>query len=257
MLDCFWAESDKLQIVENRENRGSLMSGLGDVQHRYLGNLIASAGKTMLGLTDMRSYDWSGAPHDRKVRPTYYEDHILRVDFSNSKAEQGFRVRRAVFEECVFDRSVWWRMTFSKCRFVKCSFNGCRLYNSSFGDEFHDCSFKKLTTKGERFSFGWGSKYNRCNFESVDIRNITDMVGVRFEDCTISGTLTNGIFRGRRYALKQRLYSLPDLLFSTYYRPVAFIRCDLSGLKTENVVFEKDIIFQENQIGERSFFGNH
>ncbi len=230
------------------------MPRLGSVEHGYLGRLIASAPRTLLGLADMRGYDWSAAPHNRKVRPVYYEDHIVKVDFSSSQADEGFQVMRAVFEECVFDRSIWWLMVFSKCRFVRCSFNDCRVYNSRFGGEFHDCSFKNLLAKGEDFDFGWGSLYDNCTFESVIVHNIDEVVGVRFEDCRIDGMFTDGVFRGRRYALKKRFSTVPDLLFSTFYRPVAFIRCDLSNLRTENVVFEKDIVFRDNKLGSQSFF---
>ena len=219
----------------------------GDVEPGYLGKLIAAAPQTLLGLTDMRGYDWSAAPHERRVRPAYTEDHVAKVDFSNSKAEAGFEVRRAVFEECVFDKSVWWAAVFGKCQFLKCSFNKCRLYNCAFRGIFRDCSFKKLSTKGEGFSFGWGSEYTRCNFESVTVRNLSEEVGIRFEDCVISGLFTNGTFRGRRYARRERFGSVPDLLFSTYYRPVSFIRCDLSGLKTENFTFEEDVVFQDTK----------
>jgi len=230
------------------------MPRLGDVERGYLGKLIAAAPKTLLGLADMRSYDWSAAPHDRLVRPIYYEGHVRQVDFSNSKADEGFEVRDTVFEECVFDKSIWWLMVFVKCRFLTCSFSDCRLYNSRFNGKFHDCSFKNLSARGEHFSFGWGSEYKRCNFESVTLRNIAYNVGVRFEDCTISGLFTNGRFHGRRYALRERFASVPDLLFSTFFRPAAFIRCDLSGLKTEDVVFEKDIIFKDNTVGSQSLF---
>jgi uncharacterized protein YjbI with pentapeptide repeats len=231
------------------------MAIFGAVERGYLGKFIATAPKTLFGLADMRGYDWSAAPHDPRLRPTYYEDHVLKVDFSNSKADEGFEVRGTVFEECVFDKSVWWLMVFVKCQFLKCSFNNCRLYNSRFNGKFYDCSFKDFSTKGEGFSFGWGSEYKHCNFESVTVRNLNEEVGVRFEDCVISGLFTNGIFRGRRYALRERFASLPDLLFSTFYRPVAFIGCDLSGLKTENFVFEKDVIFKDSTVDSQSLFG--
>jgi uncharacterized protein YjbI with pentapeptide repeats len=230
------------------------MPRLGDVERGYLGKLIAAAPKTLFGLADMRSYDWSAAPHDRRVPPAYNEDHVLRVDFSNSKADDGFEVCDTVFEECVFDKSVWWLTIFTKCTFIKCRFDRCRVYNSRFGNKFHGCSFKNFTTKGEGFSFGWGSEYKHCNFESVDVRNIGDEVGVRFEDCTISGRFTNGVFHGKRYARWWRFSNLVDLLFSTHLRSVAFARCDLSGLQLENFVFERDIIFKDNTVGSQSFF---
>jgi uncharacterized protein YjbI with pentapeptide repeats len=230
------------------------MSPLGDVQPGYLGSLIASAPKTLHSLVDMRGYDWSAAPHDPRGRPAYYEDHIVKVDFSNSKADEGFEVRGAVFEECIFDKSAWWLTVFTKCTFIKCRFDHCRVYNSMFGDKFRDCSFKNLSARGEHFSFGWGSEYKHCNFESVDLRNIGDQVGVRFEDCTISGRLTNGVFRGRRYARKWRLSNPVDLLFSAYLRSVAFLRCDLSGLRLQKFVFERDIIFKDNTVGSQPLF---
>lgn len=230
------------------------MSRFGDVEPGYLGNLIASACRTAHGLVDMRGYDWSAAPHDPKVRPVYNEDHVSNVDFSNSKADEGFEVRETVFEECIFDKSAWWLALFIKCQFIACKFDDCRLFNSRFNGRFNGCSFKNLSAKGEHFSFGWGSEYRHCNFESVDLRNIGDTVGVRFEDCRVSGRLANGTFHGRKYALKGRSSSLPDLLFSTHYRSVAFIRCDLSGLRVENVVFERDIVFRDNLTGSQSLF---
>ncbi len=230
------------------------MVPLGDVQPAYLANLIASAPKTLHGLIDMRGYDWSAAPRDRKVGPVYHEDRIVNVDFSNSKGDEGFEVRGAVFEDCVFDKSVWWLTVFTKCTFIKCRFDCCRVYNSMFGDKFRDCSFKSFSARGEHFSFGWGSEYKHCNFESVDLRNIGDEVGVRFEDCTISGSFADGVFRGKRYARKWRLSYPVDLLFSTRYRSVAFVRCDLSGLRLENFVFERDIFFKDNIVGSQSFF---
>jgi len=229
------------------------MPRLGDVQPGYLGKLIASAHKTVHGLVDMRGYDWSAAPHNRKVRPTYYEGHILKVDFSNSKADEGFEVVGAVFEECIFDKSIWWLTVFYRCQFIRCSFSNCCLYNSTLKGRYYDCSFRGLSAKGEHFSFGWGSAYKNCAFESVNLRNIGEEIGVQFKGCKISGIFTNAIFRGRRYAIKQRFRTLADA-FCTVYRPVAFIRCDLSGLKTHNVVFDKDIIFKDNNVGSQSFF---
>ncbi len=228
----------------------------GSVEKNYLTNIIASGRKTWDGLVDMRFYDWSSAPHNPITCPVYYEDRLVKVDFSNSKADEGFEVVEAVFEECIFDKSIWWLMVFSKCKFIKCSFNNCRLYNSKFYGKFYDCSFKNFTTKGERFSFGWGSEYNNCNFESVNIRNIPDMVGTRFVDCKISGSITNtfeSVLHGKKFALKKRFCSVSNL-FDYKYRPVEFVHCDLSELKIQNVVFEKDIIFKNNKVGTQSFF---
>jgi uncharacterized protein YjbI with pentapeptide repeats len=232
------------------------MAVFGSVEQGYLGRLIASGHKTGDDFFDMRGFDWSDVPHNRKVYPTYYEEYILKVDFSSSKSDEGFEIRGAVFEECVFDKSKWWCASFPKCKFINCSFNDCCLYNSKLGGKFYDCSFKNFALKTFRnglTGFSWGSEYKNCIFENVNIRNQYDVIGLIFEGCKIDGIFKGGIFRGRRYALKERFRTPPDL-FDTRYRPVKFIRCDLSNLKTQNVVFEKDIVFKDNKVGSQSFF---
>jgi len=220
------------------------MSVYGSVEQGFISKLISACSKTSGGLSDMRGFDWS---HVHKDRPHYYEGHIFRVDFSNSKSDYGFCVTGAVFEECIFDKSIWWMMWFIKCKFIKCSFNNCCFYNSTLGGEFYSCSFKNLTTKGERFTFGRGF-YEDCIFESVHLRKIGEVIAVRFERCKFdgifSGDLEGGVFRGRKYALMRRLDSVMDI-FDSRNSPVRFIDCDLTGLKTENVIFEKDIVLKD------------
>lgn len=224
------------------------MPKLGRIEKGYLGKLVASGHKMINDYIDMRGFDWCSVC--ASTRPHYYEDHLSKVDFTQSKAERGFWIEDATFEECIFDKSKWWASGFVKCKFIKCRFKNCHLYSSDLGGKYYDCSFGKLSGRGECFSFGRGSMYKSCIFESVDIHNIIDVIGVRFEDCTISGTFTNGIFRGRRYALKRRFDSVPDI-FSRVYWPVKFIRCDLSNLKTQNVIFEKDVVFKDCTLGDQ------
>lgn len=225
------------------------MAVRGTLERGYLSGLIASAKQTPSGLVDMRGFDWSAAS---ELRPRYHEDRIVGVDFSKSRAERGFVVIDTVFEDCVFDESMWWLTVFPKCRFIRCSFDDCRLYTCSLGGKFSDCSFRRLLGKGEHFSFGWGSKYMNCVFESVHLRNIDEQLGVRFEDCKISGTFTKGVFHGRRYALDLRFSSVTDI-FSTRFWPVKFIRCDLSDLTTEDVVFDKDVVFKNCKLSDQLY----
>lgn len=225
------------------------MPKYGSVEQGYLKRLIESKPKMSNGLVDMTGFDWSSA---NKVRPHYYEGHIVKVDFSNSNAERGFCVENAVFEECIFNKSIWWISYFIKCRFIKCSFDDCRLYTGGLEGEYYECTFRNLFARGENFTFGRGSIYKKCNFEAVLIYNILDEIGVIFEDCKISGTFTNGTIHGRKYALAQRFVSVRSV-FSKGCFPVKFIRCDLSLLKTKNVIFEKDVIFKDCLMGDKSF----
>ena len=214
-------------------------------KYKPLSERITSSQKTPNNFIDMRGFDWS---NNRVPRPRYLGSNLVRIDFSNSRAETGFLVKKGVFEECIFDKSMWWLAGLIKCKFIKCSFNNCRLYSSRLRGKFYDCSFKNLSGKGEYFSFGWGSEYKNCIFESVHLRNIGDVIGVTFEDCKISGLLENGVFRGWRYALNERFASIPDI-FSRVYWPVKFIRCDLSNLKTNNIIFEKDVVLKKTNFG--------
>ena len=78
-------------------------------------------------------------------------------------------------------------------------------------------------------------------------------MGRTFEDCKISGLIkaaknTGGmaVFHGLKYALRRRLYSIRTL-FRKGYSPVKFIHCDLTGLQTESVFFEKEVVFKDHR----------
>ncbi|MCG8552436.1 MAG: hypothetical protein MI799_18695 [Desulfobacterales bacterium] len=193
-------------------------------------------------MLDLRNFDWSR----NKIRPRYYGGQILNCDFSDSISEKGFLVRGGVFEKCIFNNSTWWLSEFSNCKFIDCSFHNCRFFSCSLQGKFYNCSFNNISGKGEYFNFGWGSLYLNCIFKSVDLNNIGDIIGVKFENCKISGLISNGVLHGRRSALSKRFASLIDI-FSRHYKPVKFIRCDLAELRIKNVVIENDVVFKKNK----------
>lgn len=225
----------------------------GCVKKGYIRKLAEQAPRNTDDCADMHSFDWNHVESlgpsvfiDGKVSDVKhkYEEKLLdHVDFSNSRAEKGFLVKATVFKSCKFDNSMWWLAGFNKCSFIDCSFNSSKFYSTRLGNKFINCSFHGIAGKGEYFSFGWGSSFVNCCFDSVQLKNIGEVIGVTFENCKLNGLITNGDFRGTRHALRMRFSGVLDM-FSKEYKPVKFIDCDLTGLKTEKVMFDKDVVFK-------------
>lgn len=138
------------------------------------------------------------------------------------------------FESITYDN-----LNITSRRVKKCQFEHVNFKNCSLGSEtiFRKCIFINCNFSGRYSSFGTKTKFIDCIFQDCVIKGNTILWGSNFQNCTLSGTLSNVILRNEK---------------SLFLKSYKFKNCDLRHLMFNNVAFNGNRFFKNCKMPNES-----
>jgi len=165
-----------------------------DLAHRWKGlNVSLSVGDEPFGRTAQGLKDFRAVPLNS--RGPLIELNFDRCDLSFADISN-VRLQDCTFRECLFSKTSFAHVKERRCQFIGCHFKGVDFRSASLGlwtSRFDHCVIE--APRIGRYGF-INPIFEHCEFRGLNV-STADLGCSGFWDCSISGSLSDVILRGR------------------------------------------------------------